>query len=50
MGLAFAAGKFPQASQMILRAPLRDEHLALAKDEAGRDFNCLAAVQRPMLL
>ena len=35
----FAARKLPQAAEVILWATLRDEQFAIAKNEAGGDFD-----------
>ena len=48
--LAFAAGKFPQATEMIVGTPLSDQEFSSSENQTGGDFNDVAAVQRPMLL
>ena len=45
IALALATGKFPQSAEMCVSVALRDEQLAIAKDEAGADFNDLLRVQ-----
>jgi hypothetical protein len=47
--LAFAARKFPQASQVNIRLPLGDEEFVLVEDHARRHFDD-QAFPRPMLL
>jgi hypothetical protein len=37
--VSFAAREFPQPAEMIFGSPLRDQELAVAKDQAGRDLN-----------
>ena len=60
-GMAFAAGKFPQAAQMRLRAALGDQEQAVAENQAGGDIDGVwmrthggalspVMLQRPMLL
>jgi len=44
--LTFAARKFPQPAQVRAFVPLRDEEFAVAKDEAGADFNGFHNVMR----
>ena len=39
IGVAFSAGKFPEAAQVILRAALGDEEQAATENKAGRNFD-----------
>lgn len=43
--LAFAAGEFPQPSEMSASGALRDEKLAGAEDEAGADLKAVSSLE-----